>query len=144
LPNMLYGRVLRCPYAHAKVTKFDSSAASKRPGGKAVIRAPITQVRFAGAPVAAVAATTPELAQDAARAIVVEYEKLPHVVTAELAMKPDSPQVLPGEGVGSEPNLAQKGKDGDPQKVEAAFAGAEAVIEAEYRTPRLHHSCLET
>ncbi|HEX3083543.1 MAG TPA: molybdopterin cofactor-binding domain-containing protein, partial [Pyrinomonadaceae bacterium] len=144
LPNMLYGRVLRCPYAHAKVTKFDSSAASKMPGVKAIIQSPITEVRFAGAPVAAVAATTPELAQDAARAIVIEYEKLPHVVTAELAMKPDSPQVLPGEGIGSEPNLAQKGKDGDPQKVEGAFAGADAMVEAEYRTPRLHHACLET
>jgi CO/xanthine dehydrogenase Mo-binding subunit len=45
------------------------------PGVKAIIQSPITEVRFAGAPVAAVAATTPELAQDAARAIIVEYEK---------------------------------------------------------------------
>lgn len=144
LPNMLYGRVLRCPHAHAKVKTFDSSAASKMPGVKAIIQSPITEPRFAGAPVAAVAATTPELAQDAARAIVVEYEKLPHVVTAELALKPDSPQVLPADRPGSEPNVAQKNKQGDPQKVEAALATADAVIEAEYRTPRLHHACLET
>ena len=144
LPNMLYGRVLRCPHAHAKVTKFDSSAASKMPGVKAIIQSPITEVRFAGAPVAAVAATTPELAQDAARAIVVEYEKLPHVVTADLALKPNSPQVLPGEGRGSEPNVAQKNKTGDQQKVEALLATADALVEAEYRTPRLHHACLET
>jgi len=144
LPNMLYGRVLRCPHAHAKVKTFDSAAASKMPGVKAIIQSPITEVRFAGAPVAAVAATTPELAQDAARAIVVEYEKLPHVVTAESAMKPGAPQVLPGEGRGSEPNVTQKNKQGDPQKVEAALAAADAVVEAEYRTPRLHHACLET
>src|SRR6266576_4222961 len=94
LPNMLYGRVLRCPYAHAKVTRLDSSAASKMPGVKAIIQSPITEVRYAGAPVAAVAATTPELAQDAARAIVVDYEKLPHVVRAQDAIKPESPEVL--------------------------------------------------
>jgi xanthine dehydrogenase YagR molybdenum-binding subunit len=135
LPNMLYGRVRRCPHAHARVTKLDSSAAAKMPGVKAIIQSPITEVRFAGAPVAAVAA---------ARAIVVEYEVLPHVVTADLAMKPNSPQVLPAEGRGSEPNLAPKGKQGDPQKVEAALASCDAVVEAEYRTPRLHHSCLET
>jgi xanthine dehydrogenase YagR molybdenum-binding subunit len=144
LPNMLYGRVLRCPHAHAKVRTIDFTAASKMPGVKAIIQSPIQEVRFAGAPVAAVAATTPELAQDAARAIVVEYEKLPHVVTAESAMKPGAPQVLPAEGRGSEPNLAQKNKQGDLQKVEAALAAADAVVEAEYRTPRLHHACLET
>ena len=144
LPNMLYGRVLRCPYAHAKLKKFDSSAAARMPGVKAIVQLPFTELRFAGAPVAAVAATTPELAQDAARAIVVEYEKLPHVVTAELAMKPNAPQVLPAEGRGSEPNVAQKGKQGDLQKVEAALATADAIVEVEYRTPRLHHSCLET
>src|SRR2546423_231662 len=97
LPNMLYGRVLRCPHAHAKVKKFDSSAAARMPGVKAIIQSPITEVRFAGAPVAAVAATTPELAHDAVRAIVVEYEKLPHVVTADTAIRPNAPRVLPTE-----------------------------------------------
>ena len=114
------------------------------PGVKAVIQSPIQEVRFAGAPVAAVAATTPELAQDAARAIVIEYEVLPHVVIPDLAMKPNAPQVLPADGRGSEPNLAAKGKQGDLQKVEAALAACDAVVEAEYRTPRLHHTCLET
>ena len=144
LPNMLYGRVRRCPHAHAKIKKFDSSAAQKMPGVKAIIQAPTTEFRFAGSPVAAVAATTPELAQDAARAIVIEYEVLPHVVTADAAIKPNAPRVLPAEGPGGEENLAPKGKQGDPQKVEAAFATCDAVIEAEYRTPRLHHCCLET
>jgi xanthine dehydrogenase YagR molybdenum-binding subunit len=144
LPNMLYGRLVRCPYAHARVTKFDSSAAEKMPGVKAVIQAMNKELRYAGAPVGAVAATTPELAQDAARAIVIEYEKLPHVVTAEGAMKAGSPQVLPGEGRGSEPNVAQRGKNGDPEKAATALAASDVVVEAEYRTPRLHHSCLET
>src|SRR5215813_900893 len=108
LPNMLYGRVRRCPHAHARVKTFDSSAAAKMAGVKAIIQSPITEVRFAGAPVAAVAATTPELAQDAARAIVIEYEVLPHVVIPDLAMKPNAPRVLPeprpaGSGPGQGP-----------------------------------------
>ena len=72
LPGMLYGRILRCPHAHARIKRFDSSKAATMPGVKAIVQAPLTEFRFAGSPVAAVAATTPELAQDAARAIVVE------------------------------------------------------------------------
>ena len=53
LPGMLYARVLRCPHGHARVTKLDTDAASKIPGVKAIIPAPLTEVRFAGAPVAA-------------------------------------------------------------------------------------------
>src|ERR1051325_3945916 len=67
LPGMLYARVLRCPHAHARVTKLDTDPASKIPGVKAIIPAPLTELRFAGAPVAAVAATTPEIAGDAVR-----------------------------------------------------------------------------
>jgi xanthine dehydrogenase YagR molybdenum-binding subunit len=58
-------------------------------------------------------------------------------------MKPDAPQVLPAEGRG-EPNVAQREKKGDVDKAAAALATCDVVVEAEYRTPRLHHSCLET
>src|SRR4029077_2262632 len=54
-----------------------------------------------------------------------------------------APRVLPTSGRG-EKNLTQKDKRGDPQKVEAAFANCDAIVEAEYRTPRIHHCCLET
>ena len=67
LPNMLYARILRCPHAHARVTSFDSSAAEKIPGVAAVIKGPLSELRFAGAAVAAVAAKTPEIAGDALR-----------------------------------------------------------------------------
>jgi xanthine dehydrogenase YagR molybdenum-binding subunit len=139
LPGMLYGRILRCPYAHARLTKFDSSAASRMAGVRAVIQGPLKEFTHEGMPVAAVAAVTPEIADDAIRAIVVAYEKLPHVVNAEDALKAGSPQALAGD-----PNLAQKEKRGDPQKADAAFGECDAVVEAEYRTPRIHHSCLET
>src|SRR6266566_1695334 len=80
LPGMLYGRILRCPHAHARLTKFDAAAALKIPGVRAVIESPLKEFLFAGAPVAAVAAATPELAEDALRAIIVSYEVLPHAV----------------------------------------------------------------
>lgn len=139
LPGMLYARVLRSPHAHARITKIDSDAAAKIPGVKAIIPAPLTEVRFAGAPVAAVAATTPEIAGDALRAIKVTYEVLPHVVHAHHAIRPDAPKVLADEN-----NLAEKAKNGDPQKAEAAFATADAIVEGEYITSRVHHVCLET
>jgi len=139
LPGMLYARVLRSPHAHARVTKLDTDAATKIPGVKAIIPAPLTEVRFAGAPVAAVAATTPEIAGDALRAIKVTYEVLPHVVHAHHAIRPDAPKVLADEN-----NLAEKAKNGDAQKAEAAFATADAIVEGEYITSRVHHVCLET
>src|SRR5688572_13767928 len=139
LPGMLHGRILRCPHAHARVTSFNTDAASKIPGVKAIIQAPLTELRYAGAAVAAVAATTPEIAGDALRAIKVTYEVLPHVVHAQDAVKPGAPKV-----VAEEENLQEKAKNGDLAKAEAAFAGADEVVEAEYICARVHHACLET
>ena len=139
LPGMLYGRILRCPHGHARVTKLDTEGASKIAGVKAIVPAPLTELRFAGAPVAAVAAVTPEIAGDALRAIKVTYEVLPHVVHGDAALKPDAPKV-----VAEESNVQEKAKNGDLAKVEAAFATADAIVEAEYMTQRVHHACLET
>jgi xanthine dehydrogenase YagR molybdenum-binding subunit len=144
LPGMLYGRVLRCPHAHARVASINTDAASAIPGVKAIIKAPLEEIRFAGGPVAAVAATTPEIAADAIHAIEVKYEVLPHVVIADEAIKPGAPKVVPDDGDRKEENLQFKTKAGDQQKVEAAFGTADAVVEAEYRTQKLHHACLET
>src|ERR1044072_872300 len=139
LPGMLYARILRCPHAHARVTKIDTDAAANIPGVKAIIPAPLSELRFAGAPVAAVAATTPEIAGDALRAIKVTYEVLPHVVHAPAAIRPDAPKVMADEN-----NVQEKGKNGDQQKAEAAFATADAIVEGEYISQRVHHACLET
>jgi xanthine dehydrogenase YagR molybdenum-binding subunit len=141
LPGMLYGRILRSPHAHAKITSIETEAASKISGVRAIIKAPLQEVRFAGAAVAAVAAITPEIADDAIHAIAVKYEILPHVVVPEEAIKPTAPKVVPDE---KEANVQEKAKAGDLQKVEAAFATADAIVEAEYRSARLHHACLET
>jgi xanthine dehydrogenase YagR molybdenum-binding subunit len=141
VPNMLYARIKRCPHAHAKITSIETSAAEKIPGVAAVVQGPLTELRFAGAPVAAVAATSPEVAADALLAITVKYEVLPHVVHAHAAIAPDAPKVV---DKADEANLQEKGKQGDLQKVEAAFATADAIVEEEYFSQRVHHTCLET
>lgn len=144
-PGMLYARILRCPHAHARITKFDASAAEKIPGVAAIIQGPLTELRFAGAPVAAVAAKTPELAGDALRAISVTYEVLPHVVHAPKAIEPNAPKVVPDPRPDQkEDNLQQKARAGDLAKLEAAFATADVTVEEEYITARVHHACLET
>ncbi len=137
LPGMLHGLFLLSPHAHAKVKSIDFSAALKIKGVKSVI--PIAdgkEVRFEGDPVACVAATTPELAEDAVRAIVVDYEVLPHVVKGDDALKPDAPKIFQEQGAPR--------KQGDEAKVLAALQAADAVVEAEYRTAITHHCCLET
>ena len=116
LPGMLYGKILRSPYPHAKIVKIDTSKAEALPGVKAVItgkdtgevrfsfidtpRYPadqrplaIDKVRFIGEDVAAVAAVSEDIAQDALGLIEVEYEELPAVFDPEEAMKDGAPRI---------------------------------------------------
>src|SRR5579872_5624961 len=81
-PGMLYGKVLRSPYAHAKVVSVDTSAAEKMPGVKAVhvVQGPGSEIHWAGDDIAVVAAVDEPSASDAVRAIKVEWEPLPHFV----------------------------------------------------------------
>src|SRR5688500_1165479 len=143
LPGMLYGRILRSPHARAKVTKLDLSPAKKVPGVYAVEQS--KEAMYEGAPIAAVAAKTPEAAEDAIHAIVVEYEVLDHVVTAEDAIKDGAPVVFPPDEKGNlKGNIKFANKSGDAGKADEAIKGADVVVEAEYRTPIIHHACLET
>ena len=82
-PEMLFGKILRCPHAHAKVVSIDTSAAEKMPGVKAVhiIQGPNSTIHWAGDDVVAVAAVDEPTAEDAIRAIKVEYQALPHLVS---------------------------------------------------------------
>src|SRR5688572_25266033 len=81
-PGMLHARMLRCPHAHARITSIDASQAEKAPGVRAihVIVKPNDELFWAGAEIAAVAADTEEHAEDALRAIRVDFEVLPHLV----------------------------------------------------------------
>jgi xanthine dehydrogenase YagR molybdenum-binding subunit len=137
LPGMLYGRILRCPHARAKVKGLDTTAALAVAGVKAAI-AVGTDIHFEGDVVAGVAATRPEIAEDALRALRVEYEVLPHAVRPEDAVAAGAPLVLP------EGNVEPKETRGDAEAVRAALTRAAAVVEGEYRTPVIHHGCLET
>src|SRR5579872_2489558 len=73
-PGMLYGKVLRCPYAHAKVVSIDSSAAEKMPGVKAVhiVQGPGSNIHWAGDEIVIVAAVDESVAEDAIRTIKVK------------------------------------------------------------------------
>jgi xanthine dehydrogenase YagR molybdenum-binding subunit len=81
-PGMLYGKVVRCPHAHAKVVSVDTSAAEKMPGVKGVfiIQDAGSEIHWAGDDIVVVAAVDEPIAADAARAIKVEYQPLPHFV----------------------------------------------------------------
>jgi xanthine dehydrogenase YagR molybdenum-binding subunit len=81
--GLLAGKILRCPYAHARITSIDISAAEKIPGVKAIqiIQKPGTEVFWAGDEIVGVAAVDECTAEDALRAIKVQYEVLPHFVS---------------------------------------------------------------
>ena len=135
LPGMVHGRLVVSPHAHARATKIDTSAAEKIKGVLAVI--PFgKEVRYEGEPVVAIAARTMEIAEDAIRAVKIEWEVLPHVVTYADAIKPDAPKIFP--------QAPQVRKKGNRDQVADVLKQCDAVVEATYTTPTLHHCCLET
>jgi len=81
--GLLAGKIARCPYAHARIKGIDTSAAEKMPGVKAVevIQKPGTEIFWAGDEIVGVAAVDEGTAEDAVRAIKVEYDVLPHFVS---------------------------------------------------------------
>ncbi|HZD30457.1 MAG TPA: xanthine dehydrogenase family protein molybdopterin-binding subunit [Candidatus Angelobacter sp.] len=81
--GLLAGKILRSPYAHAKIVSIDTSAAEKMPGVKAVeiIQGPGVEIFWAGDEIVGVAAVDEGTAEDALRAIKVEYQVLPHFVS---------------------------------------------------------------
>lgn len=142
--GMLFGRLLRSPHARAKVTSIDLSGAKKVQGAYAVEHT-VKEVLHEGVPVAAVAAPTPELAEDALRAITVEWEVLDHVVDPAEAMEPNAPKVFPDDEKAKISNNVRASESrGDKDATAAALEKADVVVEAEYRTPMQHHVCLET
>jgi xanthine dehydrogenase YagR molybdenum-binding subunit len=81
--GLLAGKILRCPYAHAKIVSIDTSAAEKMPGVKAieVIQKPGAEIFWVGDEIVGVAAIDEGTVNDALNAIKVEYEVLPHFVS---------------------------------------------------------------
>jgi xanthine dehydrogenase molybdenum-binding subunit len=161
LPGMLYARVLRSKVPHAKIVSIDTSKAEKLPGVKAVIhyenaKVPWSSgghthqrfifnnpVRFVGDAVAAVAATDRHIAEDALALIEVKYEKIPHVLDPNEALKPDAPKISTdgnlsvGKGNFSAPIEESWGD------LEKGFKEADRVFEDTYITKHTNNAQLE-
>jgi xanthine dehydrogenase YagR molybdenum-binding subunit len=136
-PGMLHAKTVRSPHAHARVKSIDSTEAGALPGVRHVEKFEGREVKFAGEEVAIVVADTPEIAEDAAGRLQVEYEILPHVLTIEEAMKEDAPRVH-----GDRPNV-QGGRERPNRQVEAGLREADHVLERTYVTEVQTHTCLE-
>lgn len=147
VPRLLHGRILHSPHPRAHVVSIDTSRAEKMRGVKAVVTLAESgkSLRYEGDPVAAVAAETPEIAEDALRAIKVVYKKLPHAVTPDQAMAKDAPRVYQGRRPGDvEGNVRVGEGQGDRTAAEAALKTCDAVVERELTITSQHHVCLET
>jgi xanthine dehydrogenase YagR molybdenum-binding subunit len=129
LPGMLWAKVLTTPYAHSRLEEIDPQAARDFPGVAMVwIDEDLIgqELRYEGQIVAAVAANTEEIAQEALSKIKVKYTVLEHEVDDT---NPELSTLPPAER-----------KEGD---LETAFKEADMVIEGEYGLPVITHCCLE-
>src|SRR2546426_7233862 len=187
LPGMLYGKVLRSPYAHARIKSIDTRHAMELPGVHAVITSEdlaqpsgrivdlaegvMHNMRFLsnnimaadkalykGHAIAAVAATSPHIAEEALALIQVEYEELPPVLTAADAMKPGAP--LLHERLASQSTPGRPGgilNDDDPSPgsnlanhfefrmgdMAQGWQEAEVIVEHETFTTAIHQGYIE-
>src|SRR5882762_5751010 len=173
-PGMLHGKVLRSPHAHANIKSIKIDKALKLPGVKAIVThkdLPAAEnkleqagemminpmylsmnilahdkVLYDGHAIAAVAATSPHIAEEALRLIEVEYEMLPPVMTVDVAMKPGATILLKElrnkEEGDKQTNVAQhyQFKRGD---VAAGFKSADYVVEREFNTAMVHQGYIE-
>ena len=187
-PGLLHGKILRSPHTHARIKSMDASGALKLPGVKAVVTSadlpvlsgrPVDvaegamlnprflsnnilaaeKVLYRGHPVAAVAADNPHIAETALSLIQVEYEPLPAVLDAKIAMKPDAPilheRLFTSEGAFFRPGgLREEDDDADPSNVashfvfqtgepEQGFGRADFVVEREIYTRTAHQGYIE-
>ncbi len=165
LTGMLHAAFRYSDHSHARIVRLDTAPARDMPGVFAVLtQADVPDVhygpsvadrtlfandvvRYEGDVVAAVAAVTPELAAEAAAAIVVEYEPLPIVTDVEAALDPDSPLVHAGwadyrSGDVRDRNSASYSSitKGD---VDAAMANADEIVRSRYVADASHGAPIE-
>ncbi len=178
LAGLLHGRVLRSPHAHARIKRIDVSAAAAVSGVEAIATAADLpdpgdrvaelgegsvnlrhlssnvlahdKVRYKGQAVAAIAATSAHVAEEALGLIKVEYEVLPPVLDVRKAMELDAPllyddlrtESLAGNGSAKPSNIAKhfQFKIGDPAK---AFKEAAVVVERSFTTATVHQGYIE-
>jgi CO/xanthine dehydrogenase Mo-binding subunit len=162
LPGMLHAKILRCPHAHARIRRIDTSRAAALPGVHAVLSLENTrgwhtywymiaqpafpeEIAYAGQEVALVAAETVDIALHALGLIEVEYEVLPAALTPREAMKPDAPRVpvldveRPREGNVQRPIYLRARGD-----VDRGLAEADVVSESHFTLPTQYHVDIQT
>jgi len=138
--GMLYAAILGSPHPAAKIIRIDDSKVKTLPGVKAVLIDvhPTGTLRYVGDEVAAVAAISPEIVQDALELFEVEYEVLPFAADIETAMKPGAPKVFADRENIRDANIEGEGD------IDAGFAQADAIVEATYKTQVQVHTPLES
>jgi CO/xanthine dehydrogenase Mo-binding subunit len=159
LSGMLYGKILFSPYAHAKILSIDASEAEKLEGVHAVVwyensptvryngngedsdilpseRVFDREVRYVGDKVAAVAAVSPEIAEQAIRLIKVCYEELPFYLDPIKAAEKNAYPIHETGNIMEEVKLSA----GD---IEAGFAEADTIFESRYEVPAIYHAAIE-
>lgn len=162
LPQMLFGKILRSPYPHAKIINIDTSKAERLNGVKAVVTGKDTlgikqgiwrrfkelcdeeilarsRVRYIGEPVASVAAIDEDTAEEALDLIEVDYEPLPGVFDPLEAIKEGAVQLH--EHAERNINVTRHIEWGD---VDDAFKEADHIREDWFRCSSQHHVCMET
>ncbi len=173
LPGMLFGAIVRSPYAHARIKSIDKTKALALPGVHAVITADDLKglklhwmptlagdvqavladekVCFQYQEVAMVVADSRYIAADGVDLVEVEYEELPVVVDPHLAMAPDAPVIREdlvgkeaGQGPRRHPNHIFSWDVGDEDATDRIFKNAEVVIKQDLLNPRVHPCPLET
>ena len=168
--NLLWAKVLRASVPHARIVNIDTSKAKALKGVRAVLTGadvkdiyvgtrvkdqPVLaydKVRMGGDAVAAVAADSEEIAEEAIGLIDVQYEELPYVDDPVEALKPSAPLIHDDRGKYKNATKLPEGmpshnlqsyvqwKNGD---LEAGFAKAARVFEHTFRTPLSHHGYIE-
>jgi len=154
VPGMLYGKILRSPYPHARIRAIDATEAEALSGVVAVLTAadiddlnpiyngrPIIamhKVRYVGEPVAAVAALDLATAEEALGLIQVDYEELPAVVGIDAAVKKDAPLIH--EEKGGNIGTHEQVRRGD---ADAGFAQSDEIVEDTFTFPMVYHYAME-
>ena len=170
LPGMLCGKILRSPHPHARIRGFDTAAARAVPGVMAVITGedargfyqgkvlrdlPVLcwdRVRYIGDRVAAVAAETPEAAEEALLLIEVDYEELPAVFDPMEAMLPDAPLIhddvaayegAPLHVLAPDIHNGQTRLSWTKGDLAQGFAEADIILEHSFSVPSRHQGYIE-
>ncbi|MFL5660364.1 MAG: xanthine dehydrogenase family protein molybdopterin-binding subunit, partial [Ktedonobacteraceae bacterium] len=158
LPRMLYGRILRSPHAHARILSIDTSQALALPGVLAVLTGEdlpqkfgilpssqdeyalaIDKVRYVGDPVAAVAALSPDILDEAMKLIQVEYEVLPALMSIDEALAHPEVKINDEARFGN----IHKAVNYEFGEMEAGFADADYVREDWFYYEGNNHAPLE-